>query len=121
MTLILVFVIFFVGGPLIFRALMQADPTALTLRVLGLVTAACALGGVVLRYGSSPSLGDDLILTGAAILTAWFAWIGILAFGAQMLRRADDGAQIRRWTAVLGALGTTVPWFGLASADMVGF
>ena len=118
--LVAVFLLFFIGGPLIFRAVTLAKPSRLGLRALGLITAGCAVGGLGIRYGFE-QWGQDVPLTLAGILLIWMAWIGVLAFGAQALRQADKGMRMRRWTGVIGALGTTMPWFGLASANLVGF
>ena len=113
------FLVFFVAGPLIFRGLTQRDPSRRQLRVISLVTLALSLGSLAVRYGFAPQWGDNLILTIAGILLVWLAWIGMLAFGTQMLRRLDRGPRMRRWTGLLGAMGTTAPWFGLAFARYV--
>jgi hypothetical protein len=31
----------------------------------------------------------------------------------------DTGLGMHRWSGVMGAVGTTVPWFGLASANLL--
>ncbi len=64
-------------------------------------------------------LWDDMLMAGVSLLLIWLGWIGVLAFGTQALRRAHPGPSTRRWTAVLGAIGTTIPWFGLAWASLV--
>jgi len=120
MMLAAAFLVFFVAGPLVFREVTRPDPSQTQLRVIASVTAVLALGGLAVRYGFAPQWGNDLILTCAGILLIWLAWIGVLAFGTQALRRADNGLRMRRLTGVVGALGTTVPWFGLASANWVG-
>lgn len=119
MILALLFVVFFVGGPLAFRALTRRGPQVGSQRRLMIGTAVCAGTGLMLRYGFAGRWGQDIVLTVVSIALIWFAWIGVLAFGAQMLRRADGGLRMRRWTGVIGAAGTTVPWFGLASANLV--
>lgn len=120
MILTALFLLFFVGGPLIFRSVTRVKPSRQGLRRLGFATAFLAAGGIGLRYGFPQRWGQDVWFTGAGILLIWFAWIGVLAFGAQTLRRNDGGLRMRRWTGVIGALGTTMPWFGLASANLVG-
>lgn len=120
MTLLIgIFAVFFVGGPLVFRALTQPPPTRSTLRSLLLFAGVCALFGLGLRYGFSPLWGRNSLLTVGCILALWFAWVAVLALGAQALRQAEPGLLMRRWTAVIGAAGTTAPWFGLASANML--
>lgn len=115
MTLAVLFVVVFVGGPLAFRALTRAASG----RVLAIATAICALAGMALRYGFEDLWGRHVVLTVLSLALIWFAWIGVLAFGALKLRRVDPGQGMRRWTGVIGAAGTTVPWFGLVSANFL--
>lgn len=119
MSLAILFVIVFVGGPLAFRALTQGGPSPAAFRRLAIFTAVCAATGLTLRYGFASLWGQNLLVTGAGVVFIWGGWIGVLAYGAQALRRMDHGRRMRRWTAVAGALGTTVPWFGLASASLL--
>ena len=115
----ILFVIFFIGGPLIFRALTHKVATARSLRMIVILTAFCVTGGLFIRFGLPDLWGRSLWVTGAGILVIWFAWIGVLAFVALSLRRKDPSIRMRHWTAITGALCTTVPWFGLASANLV--
>ena len=119
MTLALIFLTVFITGPLIFRWLTRAAPSRAGQRRLLAFTALMAAGGLLLRYAPNGGWGRDLAQTIPGILMIWCAWIGVLAYGAQALRRADPGPAMRRWTGVIGAVGTTVPWFGLASASWV--
>lgn len=119
MSYIAVFAIVFIGGPLAFRALTQGGPSPRAFRRLALFTALCAATGLTLRYGFADLWGRNLLVTGGGIAFIWGGWIGLLAYGAQVLRRMDAGVPMRRWTAVIGAAGTTVPWFGLASASLI--
>ncbi|WP_299564628.1 hypothetical protein [uncultured Sulfitobacter sp.] len=119
MTYIALFVLAFVGGPVAFRSLTRAGPSRTAFRRLALFTALCAATGLTLRYGFADLWGLDYLLTGTGMLFIWGGWIGVLAYGAQALRRLDRGRAMRQWTAVMGAVGTTVPWFGLASASLI--
>lgn len=119
MSYAVLFVIVFVGGPLAFRALTQGGPSPTAFRRLALFTALCAATGLTLRYGFAGVWGQNLLITGGGLAFIWGGWIGVLAYGSQALRRMDRGIGMRRWTAVLGAMGTTVPWFGLASANLL--
>ncbi|MCX7566540.1 hypothetical protein OS189_09330 [Sulfitobacter sp. F26169L] len=115
----ILFLMVFVGGPLAFRALTRGGPSPAAFRRLALFTALCAATGLTLRYGFADMWGRDVLVTGAGIAFIWGGWIGVLAYGAQAFRRIDNGLHMRRWTSVIGALGTTMPWFGLASASML--
>lgn len=119
MSYAVLFVIVFLGGPLAFRALTRGGPSPRAFRRLALFTALCAATGLTLRYGFAPLWGSNLLVTGGGIAFIWGGWIGLLAYGTQALRRMDTGARMRRWTGVTGAVGTTIPWFGLASANLL--
>jgi hypothetical protein len=116
MILVALFVVFFVAGPLAFRSLTQS---AVSRRSLGIGTAVCAGTGLVLRYGFADLWGRNVAFTLISVALIWFAWIGVLAYGARKLRQVDGGLRMRRWTGVIGAAGTTMPWFGLASANLL--
>ncbi|MGC1495472.1 MAG: hypothetical protein WA790_06660 [Sulfitobacter sp.] len=114
-----IFLVFFVGGPFIFSIMTKVPPTTNALRFLAIVTVFSAVAGLMLRYAVGDTGGMGLWSTGFSVLLIWIAWIGVLAFAVQTLRRNDSSIRMRRWTAIIGALGTTVPWFGLASANLI--
>ncbi|KIN65508.1 hypothetical protein Z945_551 [Sulfitobacter noctilucae] len=118
MNLAVIFAVFFIGGPLGFRMLTRRGEALIGQRALAACIALLAAGGLILRYGFADLWGRHFALTVVSILLIWFAWIGVLAYGARALRHVDRGLAMRRWTGVIGAAGTTMPWFGLASADM---
>lgn len=118
MSYVALFLIVFIGGPLAFRALTRGGPSPAAFRRLAMVTAICAATGLTLRYGFAELWGRNLLLTGTGVAFIWGGWIGLLAYGAQALRYMDSGKRMHRWTAVMGSVGTTVPWFGLASASL---
>jgi hypothetical protein len=119
MSYLILFIIVFGLGPLTFRALTRAGPSPVAFRRLAIFTALCAATGLTLRYGLADLWGRNVLVTGGGVAFIWGGWIGVLAYGAQALRRRDTGLQMRRWTSVMGAAGTTVPWFGLASASLL--
>lgn len=119
MSYAILFVIVFVGGPLAFRGLTRGGPSPVAFRRLAMFAALCAATGLTLRYGLADLWGRNTLVTGGGIAFIWGGWIGVLAYGTQALRRMDGGWRMRRWTAVMGAAGTTVPWFGLASASLL--
>lgn len=116
MRLALVFLAVFVIGPLIFRLLTRRTPSRRGQLALILFTILMAAGGLLIRVEMGADWGKDPLTTLWGILMSWCGWIGILAFGAQALRQADPRPAMHRWTGLLGAVGTTIPWFGLASA-----
>lgn len=119
MTLIAVFVIVFVAGPLIFRALTNDRPSRRGLHRIAAFAVVCAVTALVIRYGFAHRWENDLVATAVSVLFIWLGWIGILALATQALRQTDPGVAMRRWTGVLGTVATTIPWFGLAWASHV--
>ncbi|MGJ8546253.1 MAG: hypothetical protein ACSHWZ_12490 [Sulfitobacter sp.] len=120
MKLVAIFLTVFVAGPMAFKLLTAARPCRRhSLRLLGFTAVMAALG-LGIRFGLAARWGSDALLTTAGVLAVWLAWVGILAYSAQALRQYDRGLGMQRWTAVIGAIGTTIPWFGFASASFMG-
>jgi len=119
MTLVLVFLIVFLISPFLFKALIAMPPSLRAIRTLGAVVLAAFLTAIGLRYGLLRFWSDSLWLLGAVALALWSAWIAVIALVVQALRRADPRPAMRRWSGVLGAVGTTVPWFGLVLANFM--
>lgn len=109
----------FVVGPLGFRMLTRRGHDVHRQWLLGVCTVGLALAGLGLRYGFAEVWGQYLGVTLGSIGLIWCAWIGLLAYGAQAMRRADTGPRMRHVTAVVGTAATTLPWFGLISANLV--
>jgi drug/metabolite transporter (DMT)-like permease len=110
----------FVGGPLAYLWLLRRHPSKKQFVGLGCIVAGSTGMSFALRYLSG-DWGQDPLVTLAGIALIWVAWIAILAFMAQTFRQQDRRPAMRRWTTVIGALATTIPWFGLASARMMTF
>jgi hypothetical protein len=119
MSLLAAFLVVFIGGPLVFRLLTRGKPDRRSLRALVLLAFLCAVAGMAIRYGVAQYWGENLLASMGAIACIWLGWIAVLAFVAQVLRRAYPGATSQRWTNVLGILATTLPWFGLIWASTV--
>ena len=118
--LVTIFLAVFVAGPLAFLLLLRLAPSKR--RSIGLVCLVVGSTGMSasLRYLSG-GWGQDAFYTLAGIGFIWVAWIAVIVFLAQRFRQLDNRLLMRRWTAIIGALATTVPWFGLASARMMTF
>ena len=116
MTIAVIFLIIFIVGPFTFQRLTVATPSREALRFLGGFVFATALGGLLLRFALDSVWGRGVTATAASLTLLWFAWIGVLALGAQALRRSEPSLRMHKWTGMIGSVGTTVPWFGLALA-----
>ena len=118
--LVIIFVAVFVVGPLAFLLFLWLAPSKR--RSIGLV---CLVVG---STGLSASLrdlsggwGQNAFYTLAGSGCIWVAWIAVIVFLVQRFCQLDNRPLMRRWTAIIGALATTVPWFGLVSARMMIF
>lgn len=119
MTLAVTFLIVFLVGPWAFRRLTQPVPSPRVMRAVALLALSAFLMALALRIGFASHWGDSLWLSVAVTMALWAAWIAVIALVVQALRRADPRLSMQRWTGALGAAGTTVPWFGLALADLL--
>lgn len=117
MMLAAVFLIVFVVGPFGFRLLTRHRPSRAGFRLLIVFAVICVIASFTIRQVWPTLWGVDQTTTFAGIGLIWLAWIGVLALGAQILRSQDNSKRMRRWTEILGVLGSTVPWFGLAAAN----
>ncbi|SFQ49193.1 hypothetical protein SAMN05421853_10746 [Roseivivax halotolerans] len=107
--LLLAFAISFGAGPLLFLILTRAEPSVALM-------AALAIGALALMVAGS-SLVDRAPF--AAVACLWLAWVSAVAFMAHAAMRAMRSAPLRKWARVTGSLATTLPWFGLATAQFL--
>ena len=115
MTIVL-FTMAFVLGPALYLALErgQGRPWPLALGASGLVVASFVLRtdtGVVLSSGAFPVF--------LSITFIWLAWVLVMVLVARAMRQAFPTQRARQIVRVAGAMGTTVPWFGFAAAQMM--
>tara|TARA_R110000764_G_scaffold72049_4_gene148034 strand:+ start:6069 stop:6437 length:369 start_codon:yes stop_codon:yes gene_type:complete len=116
---IALFVVVFGFGPWVFLRLMHLTPcSAVFARLVAFVVMAAA-ASLWLRFLAPVPWGVNVWATWTGMILIWTAWIAVLALAALALRQVDQGPAMRRWTGVIGAMGTTVPWFGLASARLM--
>ncbi|MEO1139376.1 MAG: hypothetical protein AAFW87_07960 [Pseudomonadota bacterium] len=116
MMMVLLFVIGFVAGPLVFWVLAKQRPTRRYVLLLWGLSVALVLAAVTLR---------QLLLPGgpwaglAIILILWLAWIAVLALVMLAVRSRNVPSTTKRIAQGVTAAATTVPWFGLFTAQMV--
>ncbi|MEO9682398.1 MAG: hypothetical protein ABJF86_06745 [Tateyamaria sp.] len=114
--ILLLFTMAFVIGPLLFLVLVQFDgrrwPLALAASIMVLLS-------FMFRTEASPSFGVDRAPAFLSVVLIWLAWIVVLVMVARAVRLAYPSAKARKWSRAIGAMGTTVPWFGFAAAQMM--
>lgn len=119
MKLALTFFVVFVVGPILFWQLARPVPSrhriaALMALALVLMIGAFAAGNwLVPMYTPNPLPG---LLT---ILISWLAWIVVLSYGAMALQYRVTSSGGRKAILVIGAIATTLPWFGLYAAQLM--
>ena len=119
MKLALTFLVVFVGGPLLFWRLARRTPDKTTFSVLMLL----ALVLMVLAFGVGrwlvPVFAPSPYPGLGAILMIWIAWVVMLAFCVQAIGLRFTSPAARKAALALGAMATTLPWFGLYFAQMM--
>lgn len=105
-TLIL-FILCFVAGPLLFALLMRFGRSMTLLLTLALSVVIAVLAALLLQ-------AQDLLLLSLALM--WLAWVLAMAMTAVALQRRIEAPAVQRWIMIAGMLATTLPWFGLAAA-----
>lgn len=102
------FILSFGAGPNLFAILMRLGPGILAPVALVVVMAA---GGALWLQIHGSLIGS--------LIALWLAWVLAVALVVMALRRRIGAGRARRWVTTLGLLTTTLPWFGLATAQMM--
>lgn len=119
MMLELAFALVFVAGPATFWILSKQEATrryfiVLWVATIGLMAGAYGVG----TYGINLSLGP--FHTGLIVVVAfWLSWIAMLSLIMLAVKRQVASPAVRRVAFAIGAMATTLPWFGLYAARMV--
>ena len=115
MVLIL-FTMAFVLGPALFLVLLQYDGRRWPLALLASVLVVMSF---IFRSEASLTLGADRAPVFLSVLLLWLAWVLVMVVVARALQAANPTLTKRRWSRAICAMGTTVPWFGFATAQMM--
>ncbi|MEQ5871968.1 hypothetical protein J4E08_19000 [Sagittula sp. NFXS13] len=104
------FALSFFGGPLLCALLLRVRSTLIVLFALATVV----VGSMAIALW---------VETGAPLLSLalmWVGWVSACAMVGHAFLRRLAGPRIRRWITVVTILATTLPWFGLATARLMG-
>lgn len=115
--LVLVYLASFAAGPAAFWVLARRKAEGIGFALMGLL----ALGLLLLAYLLPRLAGEawrswaysDAVL----LVVLWFAWIVVLALCVQGARHRLPDGHAQRWAFAIGAVATTLPWFGLLIAQ----
>ena len=107
----------FVVGPALFLLLLlRFDGRSWP---LAMIASALVALSFALRKFASPALTVDAGPLLVSVFSIWVAWILVLVLVVRRVRQTYPGPSAHRWAQALGAMGTTVPWFGFAAAAMM--
>ncbi|QFT91290.1 hypothetical protein FIU86_00420 [Roseovarius sp. THAF9] len=112
----LLFAIGFLAGPVIFWVLAKQTPTRAYVTALWAVSVALIFAAFALRQW-----GGELGAYGAlaVVLLVWLAWITVLSLVMLAIRTRTLPPRTRRIAYGATAAATTLPWFGLYTAQMI--
>ncbi len=116
-ALVSAFGLTFVGGPLLFAALLKAKsrpPIIALLASVIIVLMLLAMQQLAQFQQHSADLGAF-----RPLVFLWLAWIVAIAMMVIALRPRMPTDWAQRRLFLIGLLSTTVPWFGLTAAQMV--
>lgn len=114
--LLILFTMAFVLGPALFLLLAQFDGR---LWPLALISSVLVVLSLALRNEAALTLGLDRWAVFFSVFLIWLSWIMVLVLVMRALRRTYPSRNMHRWSRAIGAMGTTVPWFGFAAAQMM--
>ncbi len=106
------FLVCFAVGPLICAALLRLPARTWVLLALSVSVVICVT--LALRWRLAG--GDQALIS---LVALWLAWVLAVAMVAQAFKARLRAPRQRRWLTVAALLSTTLPWFGLATAQMM--
>lgn len=118
MTLLAMFVVVFLAGPFVFWILARRAPSRANVTGLWVIAAVALLLAFAVRWSGFWAYGVPPEVL--ALVGLWLAWIAVLALCVLAVRARVQSPLIVRWTGAVGAMATTLPWFGLYAAQMMG-
>ncbi len=103
------------AGPSIFWALTRRESSPRYVMLLWLASAALAAVGLSLPF----LLGDSMAVAVAVVLLLWLGWIMVVTLCFLAASAYLTGRISTRIAFSLGAVATTLPWFGLTAAELM--
>lgn len=117
MILVLTYLATFTAGPLAFWVLARQDPDQGYFAQLALLAFTLLMFAIVVPWGAGQAW-LTWVYFGVVIMTVlWVAWIVVLSMCVLAIRRRTGDGPAARWAFAIGALSTTLPWFGLNLAQ----
>ena len=119
MTLVLTFLLIFVAGPFAYWCLARHRASnGEFLLLVGVSLTLTGLSFALPRWAGQAWQNWEYF--GAALVAfLWLGWVCIMALSVQAVRRKLPVGRSHAWAFALGAMATTLPWFGLHLAEVV--
>ena len=119
MKLLITFLIVFVVGPVIFWVMTRGRASRLHIASLMGLAILLMLVAFSLGHWLVPMMESSIYPGLGSLLASWLAWIAMLAYCALAVLRRWKSPRARKITLAIGAMATTLPWFGLYTAQMM--
>ena len=119
MTIVATYLLTFAAGPAAFWVLARQKPDGTYFAQLTIL----AITLLIFAFIVPREAGEEWVTWayfGVIIITVlWLAWILVLALLVLAVRQRMGEGQVARGAFVIGAMATTLPWFGLHIANMM--
>lgn len=103
------FLVAFAGGPMLAALLLRLPARVPVL--IGFSSAVILTMGIAAFLQGRSALGS--------LIALWLGWVLAVVMVALAVRRRLPGPRTHRWTAIGAVLASALPWFGLATAQMM--
>lgn len=119
MIYVAAFLLCFVFGPGLFWLIARRCATRARFAMIWALSMLLIGTALVLRHWVMPAYPQVPMAGIGVLLSLWLAWILVLALAVLAIRARPFSFRLHRTAFALGAVGTTLPWFGLYAAQMV--
>ncbi|SMX26476.1 hypothetical protein TRP8649_00555 [Pelagimonas phthalicica] len=102
----------FVVGPVLAALLLRMPPRVWVIALL-------AVGVVGATFVANWLTSQSQMSPYASLAAMWLAWVLAVSMVGLALRKRIENPRLRRWVTLVTLLATTLPWFGLATAQII--
>lgn len=117
MTIVIAFFLVFAAGPVLFWFLARRTPSKKNVIFLFVLVAVLIAAAVLVRGGVNSQSEIYRSLVGLVLL--WAAWIVVLSLCCLAAKLTITNKSLAKVALASGAMATTLPWFGLYTAQLV--
>jgi len=114
------YLVVFIAGPVLLNLLVKQDRSIIFFTGLAVAAAALTITALAIDRAIDRANLPTNSLTLVMLIALWLAWVLTIAICVRAIRAQFPARQMRRWSAVIGTIATTIPWFGLSAATYLG-